>query len=358
MMQEGELLLRQANEIVPSESAYYSGPGTITVSRNTVSFSALTAMSTPQINALIGIISALQKELMYGEKCFSHFSGSLEVPIQISKISRSHSIREVKSALLSLLDIKIVYAHTFDGMVTGVANLISAVECRSGRFYLTVSGKALPWFLFCGKNVGFARIELHVFLQIASVREKLLYLRLMSFVDAKTEFGAPSVSVRDLRVWLGYGEDETMSRINARVIQPLLRHLTEYHSRYSLRVRYDYDRKGQRGKPAIGSVMFLIDSSARNKEVYESAHKLLSRCWSIWQSHCSSPLNPSIILSRLEDNISSFLAKYARAVEKHHAQKRESDSGVVEENVWKANLIKKILIQDFGINVYDSGSKK
>lgn len=351
-MKQGKLQLRQANEIVLNDRAYDSGFETITVSRNMVSFSNLTTMSTPQINALICIIRALQKELMYGEKCFYRFEGNVVVPVRIDNISRSHSISKIKSALESLKDLKIVYAHEFEGIVKKKANLISSSDRLSGRFCLTVSGIALPWFLFCGKNVGFARIEFHVFIQIASAREKLLYLRLMSFVDANKRYGAPSVSVQNLRDWLGYDKDEPYSRINARVIQPLLQHLTDYGSRYSINVRYDYDRKGQRGKPAICKVIFVIDGSKTDTEMYERALNLLSHCWSIWQRNCSSPLNSSIILDKLGDNTSTFLSQYTFAVEKRYAKK--GGIGVGEEKYWKANLIAKILKQDYGINVYES----
>lgn len=356
-MSKGELQLRNACDISPGMTISYSDPGFITVSRNTISFSALTTMSVPQLNMLITIIKTLQREMVFGAKFPFQYTGEVEIPISLQDVSGCHSYEDVKPAILSLMDLKLIYSHEFDGMVAGVTTMISAVEYRNGRFFVAVSGRALPWYLFCGTKVGFARIEPHVFSKLSSVREKILYLRLMSFVDNKTQIAEKRVSVQELREWLNYGNNEPIGRVKCRVIEPLIKHLNDYRSRYFIQLRYDTVQTGRQGKPAIGSVLFIVNGKVKSNEAYEQALNTISGSWDYWRSSWPNPMNTAIILRKLgDDGIPSFNAKIVNACSKRaaKAEKKNQKIETIIEKKWLANLVAKILLEDFKINVYEN----
>lgn len=353
-MDERGLQLRQASDIRPNVSIMYTRPGVINVSRNVISFISITKLTVPQINTLVSIIWGLQKEMIYGTECETNFSGEIEIPIAPKSISGSHSFKSVEAALLALMNLKLVYAHNFKGMVAGVVNMISSVEYRKGQFYLAITGKALPWFLFCGHNVGFAKVEPLIFLKISAVREKILYLILMTFVDAKNLSTRLRITAAEIRAKLQYNESVPMSRIIIRVIRPLIGHLKEYGSRFTVQVEYDTVHSGRRGKPAIESVCFIVDGAKKTGEMYETVLEMLSSCWSIWKSAKNTPMNTAIILHRLGDNKSELYAKVIDAVTKRNA-KAEKEGKKIDAKataIWKANLVKKILREDYGIDVY------
>ena len=355
-MSKVELQLRDACNISPDMTISYSDPGLIKVSRNTMSFSALTTMSVPQLNVLMTIIRALQRQIEYGAAFTSQYTGEVEIPIQLRVISGCHSYEDVMPAIMALMNVKLIYSHEFDGMVAGVTSMISAAEYRAGRIYVVVPGRALPWYLFCGRNVGFARIEHDVFVQLSFAREKILYLKLMSYVDYKTQKSETRVSVQELRKWLNYSNNEPFGRIKSRVIEPLIKHLQKYGSRYTIQPEYQTIKSGQKGKPAIGSVVFFVNGQAKSQEDYEHALQLLTKCWNCWSSHRPNPMNSAIILQKLGDSIPSFNTKIynARSRRAAKSEKRNQDVNANINIMWLANLVKKILQDDYHIDIYET----
>ena len=347
---------RDANLIPLRKVLGYSVPGYIKVSRNAISFVAVKRMTAIQMNVLMSIIDALQCALIFNDCYPFQDTGEIEIPINWRAVSGHHQPKDVVKNILLMMDMKLAYQYSFQSVVTPViSNLISAALYRDGLYFVTIPGKALSWFLYCGKNVGFAKIERNVFLAISSPREKILYLVVMSHVDKETKMGTWEASVDDLRELLGYEKRDTFARINCRVIQPLIVHLKGYGSNYVLSVRQNKAMSGRKGKPAVEGVLFEIDGSHRLDECYEAALNMLSACWSVWHEHSKgrNTLYASEICRVLGDRITGFMRRCDRAGKKYKEEKEKTGKFDKQAFVcWRANTVAKILREDYGIEIY------
>lgn len=355
-MAEMAIIERTADVIPLRKVLGFSIPGYIKVSRNTIRFVAVKQMNAIQMNVIMTIVDALQQALFYAD-CYPYKdSGEVEILIPWRTICGHHNPKDVLPSILKMLDMKLAYHYTFKSEVSPViANVISSAEYRGGQYYITVPGKALSWFLFCGKNVGYAKIERHIFLAISSVREKTLYLRLMSHVDKETKMGTWEASVDDLRELLGYEQRDTFARINCRVIRPLMTHLEEYGSNYVIHARQNKRMSGRKGKPAVDGVLFEIDGSHRIDECFQATADLLTTCWSVWNSKAKAhlPITSPEICHSLGDRIPGFIRRCNRAGEKY--KEKMEKSGKYDSRAfvcWRANIVAKILREDYGIDVY------
>lgn len=334
----------------------YSVPGYIKISRNAISFVAVKKMTSTQMNVLMSLIEALQNELIFTECYPFQDVGEVEIPINWRSVSSHHDPEEVVKSILLMMDMKLAYQFSFRSVVTPViSNLISAAVYRDGLYYITIPGKSLSWFLYCGKNVGFAKIERNVFRAISSAREKLLYLKVMSYVDKETKMGTWEASVDELRDLLGYERRDSFARINSRVIQPLIIHLKGYGSNYVLSVRQNKAMSGRKGKPAVEGVLFEIDGSHRLDECYEATLNMLTACWSVWHEHSKgrNTMYGSEICRVLGDRIPGFMRRCDRAGEKYKEEKEKTGKfDKLAFVCWRANTVAKILREDYGIEIY------
>lgn len=355
-MAEGASIERNVNLIPLRKVLGYSVPGYIKVSRNAVHFVAVKRLTTIQMNVLICIIEALQNALIFND-CYPYEDiGEIEIPINWRVVSGHHQPKDVVKSILLMMDMKLAYQYSFQSVVTPViSNLISTAVYRDGLYFVTIPGKALSWFLYCGKNVGFAKLERNVFFAISSPREKLLYLKMMSNVDKDTKMGTWEASVDDLRELLGYEQRDTFARINCRVIRPLMTHLEEYGSNYVIHARQNKRMSGRKGKPAVDGVLFEIDGSHRIDECFQATADLLTTCWSVWNSKAKAhlPITSPEICHSLGDRIPGFIRRCNRAGEKY--KEKMEKSGKYDSRAfvcWRANIVAKILREDYGIDVY------
>lgn len=350
-------LIERTTDVIPVRKVLgYSVPGYIKVSRNAIHFVAVKQMNAIQMNVIMTIVDALQKALIYAN-CYPYKDiGEVEILIPWRAVCGHHDPKIVLPSILTMLNMKLAYRYTIENEVSPViTNVISSAEYRGGQYYITVPAKALSWFLYCGKNVGYAKIERHVFLAISSVREKTLYLRLMSQVDQNTKMGTWDASVDDLRELLGYEMRDTFARINCRVIRPLMAHLEEYGSNYVIHARQNKRMSGRKGKPAVEGVLFEIDGSHRFDECFQAAAELLTTCWSVWNSKEKAhlPITSPEICHSLGDRIPGFIRRCNRAGEKY--KEKMEKSGKYDSRAfvcWRANIVAKILREDYGIEVF------
>lgn len=356
-MSEGSLQQRDAKNIVPWEKgSNYAISKPFIVSRNTLTFLGISKckLSTPQLNTLMNICKALQKEQIFEESFPYQYHGEVEIPISLKLVSGCHDSEDVMPSIIDLMNVKIQYIYEFKGMAFGIANLISSVEYRDSTLFVTISGKALPWYLYCGKKVGYAKIEGNAFFKISTPREKVLYSHLMMFIDAKTNSGKREMSIQELRELLGYGKNVKFGRINARVIKPLINHLNKYGSCYVLRTHH-LSAQGRNGRPAVESVIFELDGVQKQNNCYEDVIKLISICRTYWSQKSSDDklmLTPNI-LNALGECIPAFYAKCERAcIERKKSMEKERTNKDAFP-YWRANLVAKILREDYGIDVFN-----
>ena len=347
---------RDANLIQLRKVLGFSVPGYIKVSRNAISFVAVKRMTAIQMNVIMCVIEALQNALIFNESYPFQDIGEIEIPINWRVVSGHHQPKDVLKNILLMMDMKLAYQYSFQSVVTPViSNLISTAEYRDGLYFVTIPGKALSWFLYCGKNVGFTKIERNVFFAISSAREKILYLKVMSYVDKETKMGAWEASVDELRDLLGYEKRDSFARINCRVIRPLMTHLEEYGSNYVMSVRQNRAMSGRKGKPAVDRVLFEIDGGHRLDECYEATLNMLTSCWSEWNHHSMGrkTVYGSEICRNLGDRIPGFMRRCDRAGEKY--KERMEKAGKYDALAficWRANAVAKILREDYGIEIY------
>lgn len=349
-MSEESLQLRSAREIIPQTKVIKP----FMVSRNTLLFCQSSQLNTTQLNVIMNICKALQHEIIFGDSFPFQYRDEVVISICLNFVSGCHTYKDVMPSIIDLAKVKISYSYEFKGMATNNVNLISSVEYCNGSFLITVSGATLPWYLFCGKGVGFAKIETNVFFNISSPREKKLYSYLVMYVDSETMIASKEISIQELRTLLGYSDEVPFGRINARVILPLIQHLKDKGSCYALRVRRS-DTHSRRGRPATKNIIFELNGAQKNEDSYEDALRLLSDCYNHWphKDKEHKPMNPCVILKNLGGDVFTFFAKCERAGTEYKKKKqKEMNSGGYK--IWRANTVKKILREDYGIDVYDN----
>lgn len=345
--------------IVPSVIRSYSAAGFIHISRNATTFVSKEKMTAAQVNLLIAIIEAIKKYMVYGSAYPFQDSTEVEVKIHWDVISYRHGPKDTMESLLSLMNMKLVYYYAFKGMArTGVANLISSVEYDDGYYYVRIPSKALPWYLYCGQDVGFARIERHVFYAIRSVPEKLLYLKLMSVVDREKQIGYWEAPVSELRDVMNLGAGTAISRMMSRFVRPLVEELNSLRSIYSIEADLikDTNHKG-RGHPSFTGVMFTVEiSRGASANLFKEAHYLLSSCWDEWGRRAKgTPLSAATIAQLLEqeDRLGEFMRKCLRVSEVIRKKvEKEGNGDTPEYRLHMARAVAKILRDDYGINVF------
>lgn len=351
--------IKRLNPIVPDTIMSYSATGFIHASRNAITFVSMAKMTASQINLLFAIIDSVKKYMVYGSVYPFADLSEVEVKIHWDVISYRHGPNVTLNSLLALMDMKLVYSYTFKGMgKTGVANMVSSVEYENGYYNIRIPSKALPWYLFCGQNVGFARIERHVLYAIRSVPQKLLYLKLMSVVDRVKKIGYWNASVSELRAVMNLGAGTAISRMMTRFIRPLLNDMNTLRSIFSIEANLikDTHHKGK-GHPPFTGVMFTVGiGRASSANLYEEAHTLLMKSWEVWSRRANGKVMDAVTIAhKLEhiDRLNEFMGKCGRVSETIRKKvEKKGKGGTQEYRYMMTNSVAKILREDYGIDVY------
>ena len=346
--------------IVPNTIMSYSAAGFIHVNRNATTFVSMAKMTAAQINLLIAIIESIKSYTVYGNSYPFKDTHEVEVKIHWDVISCGHHPKVTEDSLISLSDIKLVYSYAFKGMGrTGVANIVSSIEYCDGYYYVQIPSKALPWYLYCGQKVGFARIERHVLYAIRSVPEKLLYLKLMSVVDREKKVGYWEASASELRDVMNLGDRTTISRMISRFIRPLVDDMTHYRSVYSIEANPSKDthHKGK-GHPSFKGVMFTVMNSREPSEgLFETAMYVLRECYKIWTSSGKGKVMPAnMIVYNLEngEQLNAFVSKCERVSEVIRKKVEKKGNGDTQQyRLQMASTVAKILREDYEIEVFE-----
>ena len=347
--------------IVPSVIRSYSAAGFIHVSRNATTFVSKEKMTAAQINLLIAIIEAIKQYMVYGSAYRYQDPAEVEVKIHWDVVSCRHSPKVTVESLISLSDMKLVYSYAFKGMErTGVANIVSSIEYGDGFYYVRIPSKALPWYLYCGQKVGFAKIERNVFYAIRSVPEKLLYLKLMSMVDKDKQVGYWEASASELRDVMNLGAGTAMSRMMSRFIRPLVDDMKSLRSLYSIDVDSvkDTHHKGK-GHPSITGVLFTVGICREPvTDLFNVAVSLLRDCCKLWNGSGKGKFMPAnMIIDRLEKDgqLNAFVSKCERVSEVIRTKVERKGKGDSQQyRLQMANTVAKILREDYGIEVLES----
>lgn len=325
--------------------------GNIRVNRNVITFLGIWKLSTPALNTLISIIDALKQYIVIGETFQMAEMNDLQVNIPWNNISARHEPALTLKNIIPLMDMKVFYSYSFGGMDSmGVVHVIDQAEYSAGMYHIRIAAKALPWYVFCGKKVGFANIEKTVFFSIKSSRLKVLYLMIMANVDAREKCGIRTFTVEELRTILGL-DSTPFFKIKQAVIKPLIGVFDQDFSYYRLSVTEEV-RGGCVGRPSVDKIFFSVKSKTTGEEDYVRVHQLVSSCISALERYGRPLRTPIEIADALDRNgdLGAFLCKMSLA--EGRAQKKACDG---QTNLWlRANRAAKILREDFGEEVYKS----
>ncbi len=332
----------QIRKVVPLQD----GPGwLIKVSRNVQGM--MKGMTTPQINAIVGIADALQRELFYGDALPSCAFSELVVPVPYNIVGSCHERSRLQEELEKLMAVKIRYCRPVPGSQVDVtSSIVSAVIRQDGKFFLTVPPTALPFYLFCGKTVGFTSVERDILLKLPSYNQKLLHLLMCDKIDSKTKVGELVISPADLIFGLGLGESYKTSALIKNILEPYAKNINNSNSSMIVEISKVTESSGRQGHPRITGLRISakpkINAENKSKQ-FEVVYNFLTN---ILKSLDAPLMNAAQITGLLESRgeLELFTNKIKRFLDKERGAGKENRRHT-------ANAVRKILKNDFCISV-------
>lgn len=312
----------------------------IIVSRNVLSY--VPDMSVMQTNTIIAIMDGLFNFMQFGPAYVDDIMKEVVLPIPYAVIGRMHDPDKILDMISNLMRLQVKYAFTVPGVNTEVvSSLISSVFKKNGKFFVAIPPAALPFYLFCGHSVGFAKAERDVLLAFSSNRQKYLYLSMAEKVDVKNKRGVLRLSLADFSKF-GLSKNCSAAAIKQKLIAPFQNKLKECHSALSFELKPHYVSSCNRGRPRIDAFEFVISMNKSTSETddYILVHKYLSRMFNLLKA---PKLTAVQVADMLHNNgaISDFIAKVSKFNDKHDNCNQ----------FHQANTVRRILNDDFDINI-------
>ena len=319
-----------------------TGPGRqITVSRNVLSY--VPEMSVMQTNTIIAIVDGLFNFMQYGPAYErKDIMKEIVLPIPYAVIGKMHDPNKINDSISNLMKLQIKYTYAVPGVNTEVVStLISSVIKQNGKFFVTIPPAALPFYLFCGKSVGFAKAERDVLLAFSSNRQKYLYLAMAEKVDLEVKRGVLKLSIRDFTRF-GFSVNCSAASIKQKLITPFQHKLKECHSAMSFELKPHYMSSCKRGRPQIDGFEFIIymDKSSDISDDYTEVHRILSKMPRVLQFFNLNAIQLSDMLKE-KGGLQDFIVKMNRFNAKHAEC----------SPIHRANAARKILRDDYDFEI-------
>lgn len=318
-----------------------TGPGRqITVSRNVLAY--VPDMSVMQTNTIIAIMDGLYNCMQFGPAYVGDNMQEIVLPIPYQVVGKTHDPEKILEMISNLMRLQVKYAFAVPGADTEVvSNLISSVFKKNGKFFVAIPPAALPFYLFCGHSVGFAKAERDVLLAFSSNRQKYLYLAMAEKVDIKTKRGVLRLPLDDFSKF-GLPENCSAAAIKQKLIAPFQNKLKECRSALSFELKTHYVSSCSRGRPRIDAFEFVItmDKSSSESDDYIHVYNYLKRMLDLIQAPKLSAMQVADTLQNM-GAMQDFIAKISRFMNKHDNCNKHH----------QANTVRRILNDDYEIEI-------
>ena len=232
--------------------------------------SNLVGLNAPQANLIINIADGVLYMLQFNNTYKPGPMTEIKLAIPYHNIGRKNDYQELYQSALALMDRKIQYVRAIPGYeCTVVATLISSVIKTPGKLLVTIPEAALPFYLFCGKTVGYSKLERDVVLNFHSVTHKMLYLLMAEKIDANTEVGTCRLMIEDIHRELGLLACRNSTYIRRKVLEAFKLTLEQSQSAYRFSYTPITEKTGRKGQPRVcgfSMTMKISDNSIVQKE--------------------------------------------------------------------------------------------
>ena len=315
------------------------GTPEVSVSRNIVA--SLNQMPSEAINLILAILDALREYILFGSNQIAPDINLCEIPIPYDLISQRHAPKETINRLKELVGYTVQYHYSIPGIeATIVSGIISAVTNINGFYYVDVAPKAVPWLLYCGQAVGFANAERNVAVRLP-IRQRRVYLYMMSFVDRKKNSACSKVSLDQLSAIIGLPTVLKPGRITERVLKPLKKNMKSLQSKFNFEYEMIDEKSDGRGNRAGVGYCLSIVRVDPSSSIDTSVYNYLSQSFKQLAMDKRPLVEPLSVMNLIIDKgkEEDFLDRIRRL--------KPTDSPL-----HKARKIAKLLLNEYGIQVY------
>lgn len=276
-----------------------------------------------------------------------------EVFLRFADLSGRHGNRtEFVERINRLRQKEIRYSFSTSGQKAGlvITGLFSSVVDAPGGVIARVSPEAIPWLLYVGKGVGYARVEKNVFFGFTSLYHKRLYLIVCSKLnDEGCGFKA---EINQLRTAIGVPAKEPLGMFRKRCLEDFKALLESNGSIYNFSYKPLTQHAPGAGHPkVIGYEIFFSvkPEFAKNPNLSNANTVCLNELQRLYpflsRKHPYMMLMPEIYNLLIEsdscENFLEALSVYADKTLEH-----------------QANIMAQILKDRYGIDVYQPSKKR
>lgn len=325
---------------MPKKSKRQVFPTSISVSRNVLE--AASDFDALELNIIILLLDLL-RPYMYMSNVTPDPG---ELFLRFSSFSNRHGNREDMLERINRLRQKdIRYRITTPGVqLQVITGLFSSVIATAGGILARVSPEAIPWLLYIGRGVGYARIEPELFLGLGSAYLKRLYLLLC--VKAYKGFTSFVIHRDQLYEVIGIPKSTPTHDVLLRYLTGLQKYLDQKESMFRLSIEPVMRSRSKVGRPAIESFAMVfnlrpeyIKESEKHDPKMESLNLLRMMIPTLQKRKAPIKTAPDIFNELIaKDCCQAFvqaMSAYSQKTLEH-----------------QANIMPKILYDRFSIDVY------
>ena len=339
--------MKQGTKIASSKHVPTVNPGRLVpFSRNT--YSSVKELSSIQINGMAAIFDAMNRKkiLSFDIKNVPDISTELVLDLPNSAISSQHDAGRIKAEMEALRKRVIQYQYPIAGIPADVsAPLVSTVIRHGSSCRVTIPVASLPWYLCM--SVGFYNIELGIVRGLKSAQQKRLYITMLSKVNNATKEAVKKFTLKELAAEIGANTTKVTYAELCKIINPLIVFMKE-NSRFEMNMSVDYAHCIRSGRPAVEFIRLKVrkkDKDVSDCETYVLNN--LNTYISILKAKDTKIINATQIFADMQER--DLIEEY-----KDKVLKLGTDINMYK----KANTIKKILIDDFRLDIYNKNAKR